>query len=91
MARFGVRELAPAFSTADSSAVGSPRRVAASKSGVESPPSKNAASDRRGEKCGLISYDLRDWRRWLGERLREGNWRELKTKLNTGRLSAGEA
>jgi len=38
---FGVRELAPAFSTAVSSAVGdSPRRVAARESGDESPPSK---------------------------------------------------
>jgi hypothetical protein len=38
---FGVRELGPAFSTADSSAVGdAPRRVAASKSGAESPHSK---------------------------------------------------
>jgi len=38
---FGVRELAPAFSTADSSAVGaSPRRVAASKSG--DPPRRTA-------------------------------------------------
>ena len=38
---FGVRELAPAFFTADSSAVGyTPRRVAACKSGDESPHSK---------------------------------------------------
>jgi len=38
---FGVRELAPAFSAADSSAVcHSPRRVAASKSGDEPPHSK---------------------------------------------------
>ena len=61
LARFGVRELAPAFSTADSSAVGSPRRVAASKSGDESPHSKNAASDRRGEKCGLRPLRARRW------------------------------
>jgi len=41
MASFGVRELAPAFSTADLSAVGySPRQVAASKSGDESPHSE---------------------------------------------------
>ena len=53
MARFGVRELAPAFSTAHLSAGDAPRRVAARKSGDESPHSKNAASDRRGEKCGL--------------------------------------
>src|ERR1039458_4459349 len=39
---FGVRELAPAFPTADLSAVDdSPRRVAASKSGDESPHSES--------------------------------------------------
>ena len=38
---FGVRELGPAFSTADSSAAGdAPRLVGASKSGDESPHSK---------------------------------------------------
>ena len=42
-AGFGVRELAPAFSTADGSAVGSsPRRVPASKSGDESPQPEKA-------------------------------------------------
>jgi hypothetical protein len=40
---FGVRELGPALSPADSSAVAHlPRRVAASKSGDESPHSKKA-------------------------------------------------
>ena len=43
MPNFGVRELAPAFSTADLSAVGSsPRLVAASKSGDESPHSEKS-------------------------------------------------
>ena len=40
MAGFGVREIAPALSTADLSAVDAPRRAAASKSGDESPHSK---------------------------------------------------
>ena len=48
---FGVRELAPALSTADSSAVGvAPRRVAASKSGDEPPHSKSFA--RANSLCG---------------------------------------
>jgi len=54
---FGVRELGPAFSTADSSAVcfsprpvavdDAPRRVAASKSGDESPHSESFARANR--------------------------------------------
>jgi hypothetical protein len=49
---FGVRELAPAFSTADSSAVGYRlRRVAASQSGDESPHSKSFAGANRKEKA----------------------------------------
>ena len=45
---FGVRELGPAFSTADSSAVCQlPRRVAASKSGDESPHSESFARANR--------------------------------------------
>jgi hypothetical protein len=47
---FGVRELGPAFSTADSSAVGvAPRRVAASKSGVEPPHSKRKVESPHSE------------------------------------------
>ena len=44
-ANFAVRELAPAFSTADESALGDwPRRVAAMESGDESPHSKLRAA-----------------------------------------------
>ena len=48
MRDFGVRELAPAFSIADLAAVSySPRRVAASKSGDESPHSKTPVPGAR--------------------------------------------
>jgi hypothetical protein len=58
---FGVREIAPAFSTADSSAVAnSPRRAAAMESGDESPHSKlrfvcpwRETWANHGGRCGL--------------------------------------
>jgi len=64
---FGVRELAPALSTADSSAVGvAPRRVAASKSGDESPhsesfglPHHTACSSTIGRSTGEFCFA--DW------------------------------
>jgi hypothetical protein len=53
---FGVRELAPAFSAADSSAVRpSPRRVAASKSGDESPHSKSSVRTPAGKALSAAS------------------------------------
>jgi hypothetical protein len=59
---FGVRELAPAFSTADSSAVGySPRRVAASKSGDESPHSERPVRISVVRSSGLASRRLWRW------------------------------
>ena len=57
MRAFGVRELAPALPTADLSAVGhSPRRVAASKSGDESPHSERPVRIAAESISGYLAF-----------------------------------